>query len=107
MGDAVNHPSHYNIGSIEPIDAIYEWQLNFNLGNTVKYIARAGHKGDAIEDLEKARFYLDDEIRRRKAASAPVADIGCIVKCDDFPYSTTPAETQGEPVQTYTDEWLM
>lgn len=63
---AVNHPSHYNVGKIEVIDAIEEWGLNFSLGNAVKYIARADYKGNPIEDLEKARWYIDREIERRK-----------------------------------------
>lgn len=61
----VDHPSHYNVGRIEVIDAIEEWGLNFNLGNAVKYIARADHKGKPIEDLEKARWYIEREIERR------------------------------------------
>lgn len=63
---AVNHPNHYNIGKIEVIDAIEDWGLNFSLGNAVKYIARADHKGKPIEDLEKARWYIEREIERRK-----------------------------------------
>lgn len=63
----VEHPSHYAEGrKYEPIDVINDWQLNFNLGNTIKYISRAGRKENAIEDLEKARFYLDYEIKRVK-----------------------------------------
>ena len=64
MGDAVDHPSHYNTGKIEVIDAIEDWGLGFALGNAVKYIARAAHKGRLIEDLRKARWYLDREIQR-------------------------------------------
>ncbi len=64
--DNVNHPTHYNLGKIEVIDAIDEWGLGFCLGNTVKYIARAGHKGDALEDLRKAAWYLSHEIERRE-----------------------------------------
>ena len=64
MSDAVNHPSHYNTGSIEVIDAIEDWGLGFALGNAAKYIARAAHKGKMIEDLKKARWYLDREIQR-------------------------------------------
>jgi hypothetical protein len=59
MSDAVNHPKHYNIGSIEVIDAIEAWNLGFHLGNAVKYIARAKHKGSPRQDLEKALWYLD------------------------------------------------
>ena len=51
------------------IDAIEEWKLNFNLGNVVKYIARADYKADAIEDLKKASWYLNREIERRTASN--------------------------------------
>ncbi len=66
MSNSVEHPAHYNVGKIEVIDAINEWQLDFNLGNVVKYVARAGHKDKAktIEDLKKAKFYLEDSIER-------------------------------------------
>ena len=62
--EMINHPSHYNQGKFEAIDVIEDWQLNFNLGNTVKYISRAGHKDDIIQDLKKALWYLDREIKR-------------------------------------------
>ena len=69
VNDPVNHPSHYTDGRIEVIDFIEDKGLNFHLGNTVKYVARAGKKdpSKAVQDLEKARWYLDREIRRRKA----------------------------------------
>ena len=57
--DVVNHPSHYTRGKIEVIDFIEDQQLPYHLGNVIKYIARAGHKGDKLEDLKKARWYLD------------------------------------------------
>ena len=57
--DAVNHPSHYTRGKIEVIDFIEDQQLPYHLGNAIKYIARAGYKGDKLEDLKKARWYLD------------------------------------------------
>jgi len=57
--DAVNHPSHYTRGNIEVIDFIEDQQLPYHLGNVIKYIARAGYKGDKLEDLKKARWYLD------------------------------------------------
>lgn len=74
MADNVNHPAHYG-GADNPYEAIKvieAWQLGFCLGNTVKYISRAGKKGDSlaeipkkrIEDLKKARWYLDREIGR-------------------------------------------
>lgn len=68
MTDAVNHPPHYG-GAYNPYEAIKvieAWGLGFNLGNTVKYIARAEHKGATVQDLEKARWYLDREIARKK-----------------------------------------
>ena len=61
----VSHPSHYNQG-IEPIDIIESWDLNFSLGNAIKYILRSPYKGKQIEDLEKARWYIDREINRLK-----------------------------------------
>lgn len=65
-GSNVDHPDHYNkSGSgIECIDVV-EW-MNFNVGNAVKYCWRADHKGKCIEDLEKAVWYLQREIARRK-----------------------------------------
>lgn len=68
MPDAVNHPPHYG-GADNPYEAIKvieAWKLNFNLGNSVKYIARAEHKGSALQDLKKARWYLDREIENRR-----------------------------------------
>lgn len=68
MSEAVNHPAHYG-GADNPYEAIKvieAWRLNFNLGNTVKYIARAEHKNATLQDLEKARWYLDREINNRK-----------------------------------------
>ena len=55
----VNHPSHYNKGKIEVIDFIEDQGLSFHLGNVIKYVARAGAKGDKLEDLKKAQWYLD------------------------------------------------
>lgn len=59
ISNMIDHPSHYNKGKIEVIDFIEDQQLPFHLGNVVKYIARAGSKGDKLEDLKKARWYLD------------------------------------------------
>jgi hypothetical protein len=60
--DTVDHPRHYTFGGIEVIDAIEAWELGFHLGNVVKYVARAAHKGHFLEDLRKARWYLDRQI---------------------------------------------
>ena len=63
--DMVNHPPHYTVGGIETIDFIEAKDLNYRLGNVVKYIVRAGHKdSDPLQDLQKARWYLDREIAR-------------------------------------------
>lgn len=71
--DNVNHPEHYTDGKIEVIDFIEDKNLNFNLGNVVKYISRAGKKkskgvsqeNKTLEDLKKAQWYLKREIERR------------------------------------------
>lgn len=64
----VNHPSHYNTGRIEVIEFIEDQNLNFNLGNAVKYISRAGKKDPKKfrEDLEKAIWYLNRELAKQK-----------------------------------------
>lgn len=60
--DNVNHPQHYKGKSIECIQVIEAFDLGFNLGNTVKYVLRAGKKGNRLEDLKKAAWYLNREI---------------------------------------------
>lgn len=71
MGDSVNHPQHYTShpSGVECIDVTEH--MNFCLGNAMKYLWRAGQKGDLLEDLKKARWYLDREIARleKKAAA--------------------------------------
>ena len=65
--EAVDHPDYYKRGGIEAIEAIEAWGLGFNLGNVVKYIARAGRKTkDGLRDLKKAEWYLSREIERMK-----------------------------------------
>ena len=64
--DAVNHPAHYKIGGIETIDFIEAKNLGYNLGNVVKYITRADHKGNKLEDLRKAQWYLTRAIETAK-----------------------------------------
>ena len=71
--DVIDHPSHYTDG-IETIDYIESKGLNFSLGNAVKYISRAGKKGDPIEDLKKARWYIDREIQRLTKENLPFTD---------------------------------
>jgi hypothetical protein len=62
----INHPKHYNSGKIEVIDVIEDWSLGFNAGNVIKYVARHKRKGKPIEDLEKAKWYLERLIQQRK-----------------------------------------
>ena len=64
--DPVNRPEHYASLSIEPINVIESWALNYNLGNCIKYISRLNrkHPEKAIEELSKARWYLDREISK-------------------------------------------
>jgi len=62
--DAVNHPPHYTAGGIETIDFIEAKGLGYHLGNVVKYITRADHKGDRLENLKKAQWYLNREIEK-------------------------------------------
>lgn len=67
-GEAVDHPAHYAGGGIEVIDVIEAWGLNFLAGNAVKYIGRYMRKGSPLEDLKKARWYLDRLISQLEAA---------------------------------------
>lgn len=67
--DNVNSPKHYTHGNIEVIDAIEDWGLNFRLANVVKYVARAEHKNNKLQDLKKARWYLDREISKLEAST--------------------------------------
>lgn len=72
MGDVINHPDHYAQNGVEPIDLIDALELNFNRGNVVKYVARAGRKkskgkslqAKELEDLKKASWYLQREIAK-------------------------------------------
>lgn len=66
INDPVNHPAHYT-GHPSGIECIeITRHMGFNLGNALKYIWRADLKGNALEDLKKARWYLDDEIKKRE-----------------------------------------
>ena len=62
QSDPVNHPAHYKVGGIETIDFIEAKKLGYHLGNAVKYISRADHKGNRKQDLEKAKWYIDRAI---------------------------------------------
>ena len=62
--DMVNHPPHYKAGGMETIDFIEAKALGYHLGNVVKYITRADHKGNRLEDLKKAQWYLSRAIEQ-------------------------------------------
>lgn len=70
MSDPVNHPSHYTShpSGIECIDVVEH--MGFNLGNAIKYLWRADEKGNALEDLRKAAWYVAREIQRRTEGGA-------------------------------------
>ena len=65
--DQINHPKHYNINwkgekAIETFDYIKSWEMNYAQGNVIKYVSRYPYKGKSVEDLKKARWYLDQLI---------------------------------------------
>jgi Protein of unknwon function (DUF3310) len=62
--DMVNHPPHYKAGGIETIDFIEAKELDYHLGNVIKYVSRADHKGNKLEDLKKAQWYLARAIEK-------------------------------------------
>jgi len=59
MKQQVDSPKHYNFSKLEVIDVVEAWNLNFNEGNVLKYLARHKYKSNPLEDLKKARWYLN------------------------------------------------
>ena len=72
-------PKYYRRGSIQVWDFVRDQELNFHLGNVIKYVCRAGHKFDDIDDLEKAIHYLQNEVEFR--TSQRVQEI---IQCEKF-----------------------
>tara|TARA_R100001443_G_scaffold43962_1_gene56923 strand:- start:3549 stop:3785 length:237 start_codon:yes stop_codon:yes gene_type:complete len=70
--DMVNHPPHYTKG-IEVTDFIASWQMDFIRGNVIKYVTRCPYKGNTVEDLKKARWYIDDLIDKLEKGEIPAA----------------------------------
>ncbi len=69
MSETVNHPPHYGGDTTyEAVKVIEAWQLGFHLGNVLKYIRRAQHKDNLLQNLQKARWYLDREIANLQSA---------------------------------------
>ena len=71
----INHPDHYTVGGIEVYDFIESWKLDFAIGNVVKYLARSPYKGKKLEDLKKARWYLNKAIEREEKNSLKIKEI--------------------------------
>ena len=67
-------PSYYTRGSVEVWDFIRDQELNYHLGNAVKYICRAGHKDSKISDLQKAIHYLENELQHTSRASQGISE---------------------------------
>ena len=64
--ETVNHPDHYQGNEYEAIDIIEDYNLNFHLGNVIKYVLRADKKNNRVEDLKKAAWYLKRELEREE-----------------------------------------
>lgn len=97
--DPVNHPSHYTDGKIEVIDFIEDKKLNFHLANAVKYISRAGKKDPSkeIEDLKKARWYLDRYIQKLEESQKGNDNDGeemILYTNDGVPYAKIPVNKE-------------
>ena len=94
MSNAIN-PEHYNRLNPQPKDVIRAWGLNFNLGSAVKYISRAGHKDDIVQDLKKAQEFIQFEIdaieAEREKSTKPKAPEHINCMCDlKMPKSRNP-----------------
>lgn len=70
MTDNINSPAHYTQGSIQPLEYIEANELNFHEANVIKYITRARRKGKHLEDLNKAKFYIEREIQNLEQGGA-------------------------------------
>lgn len=81
MADSVDHPKHYQHYSIEPIEVCR--RLDFDRGNAIKYICRAPYKGNEIEDLEKASWYLRDLFNAPYVEPDPMAQTGLAALADE------------------------
>lgn len=67
-GEEINHPKHYNVGTIEVYDFIMDQKLDFTIGTILKYLCRAKYKGHYLKDLRKAEWYLQKIIRAAEEA---------------------------------------
>lgn len=110
--DTVKKPSHYVEGrKFEPKDVIRDWGLNFNLGNAVKYLARAGRKDDIVQDLKKAQEYIQFEIdaivAEREKATKPKAPEHINCKCAfNMPKSRNPKDDRMDALRYSLQEMM-
>lgn len=76
MNERVNHPAHYNAhpSGVECITVVEH--MSFNVGNAIKYLWRADHKGAPLEDLKKAAWYIEREIQKRLREAATTTHLG-------------------------------
>lgn len=81
-----NSPSYYTRGSIEVWDFIRDQELNYHLGNAVKYICRAGYKGSKVKDLSKAIHYLENELENARK-TVPSGGVPQQVSSTDEPFN--------------------
>ena len=106
--DPVNKPSHYAEGrQFETIEVIEDWKLSYRLGNCVKYISRAGRKGDRKQDLEKALWYLQREIEaiERPSQYTPPTDVQYEDVLDYYGQSLDLEEAWPQAAQYLPFEW--
>jgi hypothetical protein len=98
MSDPVNHPKHYNShpSGVECITIVEH--MGFCIGNAIKYLWRADKKGPPIEDLKKARWYIDREIQRREAMDLAEGDSGPVLIEQDFTDEHEEAQAQAEAI---------
>jgi hypothetical protein len=86
----VKGPGYYKRGSIEVWDFIRDQQLNYHLGNAIKYVCRAGHKDDALADLDKAIHYLENEREFLRDSSQRVQEsLRAAARVDDFLFESS------------------
>jgi hypothetical protein len=106
MNDDVNNPAHYNVNGIEVIDVIETYAKDdFRLANVIKYVCRSGYKGKKLEDLKKARWYLNRVIEEMEGAEEAWRDIADRIEAleDTVPWEQVKDDT-GLIARGYTED---
>ena len=98
--EMVNHPQHYNFGKIEVIEVVEDWKLGFNLGNAVKYIGRCEHKGTKEQDIKKAIWYLERELKKINAIWNYCEIDGRVREMKNYYFKTDRIEYQNKILDT-------